>query len=170
MESVKLLITFCIRYGFWSGLRLYFKPESGRVGHNKLASVKHPFSLQANTSDIDAFYQVFYNNHYDIELAKLRVLIDRGANVGLFTMKNRYPGAKVICVEPDNENSISCKGVSAAMLHDVDKRGCSRSFFEAINRALPQYAFSVKGENVIIENMKYNINRVYTSVPNHLTI
>jgi FkbM family methyltransferase len=33
-------------------------------------------------------------------------MIDGGANIGLFTvlMKNRYPNAKIICVEPDPEN------------------------------------------------------------------
>ncbi len=249
MERIKLLVSFCIRYGLWPGLKLYFQVKTGRVDCIKLASVKHPFSLRANTSDIDVFYQVFYNGHYDIEFGNPSVIIDGGANVGLFAifMKNKYPNAKIICIEPDSENFGILKkntvmydeiyseqaglwkydsvlktynkpnaekwgvvveedvenGDIKAMsmqslfhkydieyvdvlkldiessekelfegdshewlgrvktivieLHDADKSGCSRSFFEAINAALPRYTFSMKGENVIIENLDYKL-------------
>jgi FkbM family methyltransferase len=41
--------------------------------------------------------------------------VDGGANIGLFTilMKNQYPDAKIICIEPDSENfDILQKNVS----------------------------------------------------------
>jgi FkbM family methyltransferase len=41
-------------------------------------------------------------------------------------------------------------------LHDRIEEGCSKSFFEAINRSFSKYTFSMKGENVIIENNDMN--------------
>src|SRR6266498_4566514 len=37
---------------------------------------------------------------------KPNVIVGGGANIGLFTilMKNKYPDAKIICIEPDPEN------------------------------------------------------------------
>jgi FkbM family methyltransferase len=38
-------------------------------------------------------------------------------------------------------------------LHDWKEEGCSRTFFGAINKSFSKYKFSIKGENVIIENI-----------------
>ncbi len=37
-------------------------------------------------------------------------------------------------------------------LHDWMEKGCSRTFFEAINKTIPRYTYSVMGENTIIVN------------------
>lgn len=41
-------------------------------------------------------------------------------------------------------------------LHDWMEEGCSKPFFEAINKSMLDYAFSTKGENVIIYNKKFS--------------
>lgn len=41
-------------------------------------------------------------------------------------------------------------------LHDHKEPGCARAFFEAINKCFINYTYSVKGENTIIRNSRYN--------------
>jgi FkbM family methyltransferase len=40
-------------------------------------------------------------------------------------------------------------------LHDWVEEGCSKPFFEAINKSFSKYKFSMKGENVIIDNINF---------------
>ena len=114
--KLKIMIRFFLRFGLVSGVILFIKFKLGRVKSIKVPNIKHPFSLRHGTSDIPAFYQVFLERQYNIDFAKPQVIIDAGANIGLFAllMKNKYPEAKIICIEPDIDNfSLLQKNVSA---------------------------------------------------------
>ena len=70
-------------------------------------SIAHPIYLRNNTSDIDTFYQLFYDKEYDIKFEQdPKVIVDCGANIGLASiyLKNRYPNAKIIAIEPESSN------------------------------------------------------------------
>lgn len=98
---------FIKNFGLLNGLRLYIKFSSGKVDNINLPNILHPISLRANTSDIPVFYEVFLQDEYNIQLNdKPKIIIDGGANIGLFAikMKNDYADAKIICIEPDPEN------------------------------------------------------------------
>jgi hypothetical protein len=41
-------------------------------------------------------------------------------------------------------------------LHDWMEEGCSKAFFEAINKSFSKYEFSIIGDNIIIENKDLN--------------
>jgi FkbM family methyltransferase len=230
------------------GLKLFDQYQFGNLEKVVLPTVKHPFTLRYNTSDIPVFDQVFLNEEYNIKLTAPHVIIDGGANIGLFALyiKNKYPEAKIICVEPDLENfdilqkntsvydNIFCENfgiwnkdtklkiydkydmgkwamvveedsmngkISAISLktlmekysinridvlkldietsekqlfldnydywlpktkiiiielHDWMEDGCSKPFFEAINKSFLKYKFSMIGENVVIENKDLN--------------
>ncbi len=106
-EKIRLFGYFLARFGFWNGLKLLSQFNLGRIKNVKLPNIKHSFSLRRRTSDIPTFYQVFINNEYDVALPEnVKTIIDGGANIGLFSikMKNLYPNATIICVEPDPEN------------------------------------------------------------------
>ncbi|MFN8290973.1 MAG: FkbM family methyltransferase [Chitinophagaceae bacterium] len=106
-DSVKLLVKFIQRFGFFSGTKLFFQVRRGKLSRVKVPGIKFPIRLRKGTSDVPAFYQVFLNKEYDVAFSKEpAVIIDGGANIGLFTilMKNRYPSAKVVCIEPDPDN------------------------------------------------------------------
>src|SRR5689334_12581239 len=60
--------------------------------------------LRLGTTDVAAFEHVFIQKEYDLLLAtEPSVIIDAGANVGMSAVyfAQRYPGAKIIAVEPD---------------------------------------------------------------------
>jgi FkbM family methyltransferase len=211
----------------------------------KLPKIKYPIYIRPGTTDASVFLQIFANDEYDIHFNDPKVIIDGGANIGLFTilMKNKYPTSKVICVEPDSENfellkkntsgynnvyyeksgvwdkvtklrvfdrydtgkwgmvveedlingsipAISIKGIMEKYgiekidilkldietsekkvfsngytewlpyvktvvieLHDRIEEGCSKPFFEAINKSFQKYKLTVKGENIVVENL-----------------
>ena len=79
------------------------------VGHIikiKIPKIKHTLFLRLGSSDFFVFRQIFKENEYKIMFDDPKIIIDAGANIGFFAvlMKNKYPHAKVICIEPDPEN------------------------------------------------------------------
>jgi FkbM family methyltransferase len=72
-----------------------------------LREIGEPFYLRNKTTDIPAFYDVFTEKEYDINLINdPKTIIDCGANIGLSTVffKNKYPEATLIAVEPELSN------------------------------------------------------------------
>jgi FkbM family methyltransferase len=107
IKNIKLTLKFILRFGFFNGLLLSFKFISGRVNQMSLPNTKFPISLRKNTSDLPTFKQVFLDNQYNYNYdSNTKIIIDAGANIGLFSvfMKNIIPQAKIICIEPDQEN------------------------------------------------------------------
>ena len=86
-------------------LKIYFKKN--KVISFSSSNLLYPVFLRNNTSDIDAFYQVFSNKEYSIKFNfKPKVILDCGANVGYASIyfKNAFPNAKIISIEPDISN------------------------------------------------------------------
>lgn len=107
IRAIKILLKFLVKFGIYRGLFLYLKFLLGRVNHIKLPNVRFSFSLRKHTSDIPTFEQVFLFDEYKVDfINKPSVIIDGGANVGLFAikMKNDFPESKIICIEPDGDN------------------------------------------------------------------
>jgi FkbM family methyltransferase len=122
MEKFKTLLRFCNRFGWIRGCILYLKITHGYTTNLNVPNIKYPFTLRKGTSDIGVFYQIFLHRHYMAlnnnnnnalslldkfqHLKDKKIIIDGGANIGLFAIyiKNQYPDAKIICIEPDTEN------------------------------------------------------------------
>lgn len=101
------LYLYIIRFGFFKGFEILFRYKTGRLKTVKLPGIAHPFNLRPNTSDLPTFHQVFIADEYNIRIkGQPSYIIDGGANIGLFAIyiKNRYPDAQIICIEPDPEN------------------------------------------------------------------
>lgn len=68
---------------------------------------KHPFRLRMLSSDVPTCWQVFIKQEYDFLVeTQPKVIIDAGANIGLASIyfANKYPGAKIIAIEPELSN------------------------------------------------------------------
>jgi FkbM family methyltransferase len=118
---------FIDKYGLLKGIGLYLDIKFGRLSAVKIPGIKSPFFLRKNTSDVAVFDQVFLLDDYKIDFSfEPKTIIDAGANIGLFSilMKNRFPGAKVICIEPDNEScEVLKKNLSSYDNVDIENAG-----------------------------------------------
>lgn len=114
--------TLMDKYGWGKGIDIYFRLKRGRLSGMKLPGIAYPFSLRSGTTDRAVFEQVFVKGEYDIEVPFTPgTVIDAGANIGLFSiyLKNKFPGARIICIEPGKENcELLEKNLSA--YQDVD--------------------------------------------------
>lgn len=73
----------------------------------KRPDCKYPFRLRIPSSDAPTYEQIFINLEYDfIVESQPRVIVDAGANIGLVSIyfANKYPGAKIIAIEPEQSN------------------------------------------------------------------
>jgi FkbM family methyltransferase len=228
---------------------MYLDIKYNRLSKIRVPGIKETIFLRKDTSDVAIFEQIFLRGDYDLDFKfHPQTVVDAGAHIGLFSilMKNRFPGAKIICIEPDKNNyealnknisgydnvetvraglwnsdtqleivdryhaghsaltveenvetgSVPGVTISNVMesyglktidvlkidietsemelflrnyedwlpkvrmiiieLHDWLKPGCSKIFFEAINRSFEDYSYSVCGENTIIEKKDIN--------------
>jgi len=98
-----------LRFGV-NGLVLYFKQIFSFL-NNEIKfthkEYKHPIYLRTKSSDIQVFYQILFNQEYDIQLEfKPEIIIDLGANIGLASIffSNRFPNSKIIAIEAAKNN------------------------------------------------------------------
>jgi len=95
-----------MNFGFGYGTILFIKLKFKCLNNIKLPNIKYKFRLRNTFADIQTFNQIFLENSYEIEFKEPKIIIDGGANIGLFAilMTNHFPNAKIICIEPDIEN------------------------------------------------------------------
>jgi FkbM family methyltransferase len=69
----------------------------------------HPIHLRNSKADFISFREIFFKKEYELDIPthiQPTIIVDAGANIGLTSVyfANRYPTAKIICIEPDTEN------------------------------------------------------------------
>jgi FkbM family methyltransferase len=104
------LSLYIFKLGLWPALRIVWKMFKGKV-NEKIAltvpGIRHPVFIRAQTSDEYTFQQIFINEEYAFEYeGTANSIIDAGSNIGLAAVyfANRFPHAKIICLEPEPEN------------------------------------------------------------------
>lgn len=68
---------------------------------------RNPFRLRIPSTDVPMYQQVFIDQEYDFLVeTQPKVIIDAGANIGLASIyfTNKYPGAKILAIEPERSN------------------------------------------------------------------
>ncbi len=106
-QSLSEYFRFVKRFGAFKGTTLYGKLKLGNQQEISVPGIRYPISLRKNSSDYDTFYQAIVHNQYKFNYRITpQVIIDGGANIGLasIALKNLYPQAKIIAIEPDAEN------------------------------------------------------------------
>jgi FkbM family methyltransferase len=102
-----MLYHFVKLFGLKHGVTLFTNFRFNKLDHIKLPHLQSAFALRKGTSDVPLFDQIFVHPEYNMTFPITpKVIIDGGANIGLFTllMKNKFPDAMVISVEPDKDN------------------------------------------------------------------
>jgi FkbM family methyltransferase len=99
---------FSGRLGVPKGMRLLIASIAGKKELSvQLPDLLHPLIIRPRTSDRFVFEQIFIDEDYDIPIpTSPRFIVDAGANVGFASIyfANKYPGVKIIALEPAPEN------------------------------------------------------------------
>ncbi|MFL9833990.1 FkbM family methyltransferase [Chryseobacterium terrae] len=106
--KIKNFLPYYNEYGLKEGYKLYKKLSSSDLSNINVYGIKHPIHFRKNeNSDLEVFKQIFIEKQYlPHHYKNPKTIIDAGGNVGLFTvlMKNKFPDAKVVIIEPDSDN------------------------------------------------------------------
>jgi hypothetical protein len=105
--NVNRAFKFIARYGFRKGIGIYLDIKYNRLPKIRVPGIKETIFLRKDTSDVAIFEQVFLRGDYDLDFKfHPQTVVDAGAHIGLFSilMKNRFPAAKIVCIEPDKNN------------------------------------------------------------------
>lgn len=74
----------------------------------QLPRLKEKVYLRKKTSDIGVFQEIFIDRNYQslISLKNQNVIIDAGANIGLFALYllGEHPHLRIFCIEPEDSN------------------------------------------------------------------
>lgn len=95
--------------GWANGTAAFIGSKKQKPGRYQLYStgIKSPITLRGKTFDFNTFRQVFVYREYNFEMPFApKSIIDGGGNIGLASVffANRFPEAKIICIEPDADN------------------------------------------------------------------
>lgn len=84
-----------------------------KLSRLSLAGYSHPLFYRPRTSDVSVIRQIFTYKEYAAvgKLQDIGTIIDCGANIGCasFYLLNRYPQARAIVIEPDEDNMSVCR-------------------------------------------------------------
>jgi FkbM family methyltransferase len=109
-KKLHKLSLYASKLGLIPSLRIMWKMFLGKKGELisfNVPGLLHPVHIRAKTSDDYTFQQIFVNEEYAFQYnGNPHTIIDAGANIGLAAVyfANRFPGAKIICLEPESLN------------------------------------------------------------------
>ena len=111
MPDYKLRTLDILKYGYKQGMvagfNLWLNNLTGGKLIRTLIKGAGRLKMRRNTSDVEAFKQVFIweEYHYPVK-GEVRVIIDAGANIGCSVLyfAQQYPEAFIVAIEPEQEN------------------------------------------------------------------
>jgi len=162
-KAVELFIRYIHRFGFFAGFQIYLKRVFSRksIIRFNLPSSDIVINLRNNSSDGDAFDQVFLRLQYDNPLNFTpRFIIDCGANVGMASLffHKKFPHSKIVAVEPEKSNyDLLVKNVKEHQEIEVIKAGIFHKNAELVvenNEERGNWGFTIKESKQINNSLK----------------
>jgi FkbM family methyltransferase len=103
------LLFKCLHTFGLNGLIIYLQLKLNATTKISVPGIKHPLTMRPSRTDKITFKEIFIKKEYDIALPDsidVKFIIDAGANIGFTSvfLANRYPEARIISIEPDDEN------------------------------------------------------------------
>jgi len=98
--------------GRWKRLPL---PGRGRVTGVRFKGIGRPVWVRLGTTDMQQAAEIYFGGQYDRAvdgtLGPMRTVFDLGANAGysVALWRDRFPGCRVVAVEPDRANMVICR-------------------------------------------------------------
>lgn len=111
-------------YGLRNTCRLFLNQK--KEGCYALRYPGHNFYLRGNSVDFAVFNSIFARGEYDFQTEiNPEVIIDAGANIGASAvwLHHRFPGARIIAVEPESANFDLLRRNTAPYLNITCLRG-----------------------------------------------
>lgn len=131
--------------GLYSGLLLRLRswplPCRGRAVRVRFGGRAGAYAVRLGTSDLLVAAELFEDREYDpvlgAGLRDVRVVLDLGANIGLSVRlwQERFPGARIVAVEPDEANAELCR-LNAALGPDPARVTILRAAAAGVRRPL----------------------------------
>jgi FkbM family methyltransferase len=156
----------------WKNLRHYYR-SFGRPGlgfawrsRNLAAPVEvevdcpaigRPVTLRLGTSDLATYEKIFTEHEYLFEPATPpRVIIDAGANIGLAALffAARFPGARIIAIEPESSNFALLQKNTAAWPAIVPVQAAlwgEDAPVRIVDPGLDKWGFQARGEDAPVD-------------------
>jgi FkbM family methyltransferase len=103
-EYMKIVSAIGFMHGTKVGLKRNFSSDDFTV---QVPGLSREIGIRKNTSDWNAFKQVFIWKEYEYPVRFVpSAILDAGANVGYASLwfARKFPGAKIISLEPDSSN------------------------------------------------------------------
>lgn len=119
--------------------------------------IAFPFQLRCLTSDIPTFDKIFVSNEYAFDVDRQpSVIVDAGANIGLASiyMANRYPGARILAVEPEAGNFALLQRNTQPYPHITPVQAAlwrENADIDLVDPGLGSWGFMTEGETTPVE-------------------
>lgn len=106
IHRLRQLAKYLGRFGA-RGLSIWIARHLKTLSSVNVPDVAHPIFLRGNGSDWLVFDDLFLRDFYALpEMPSPKLIIDAGANTGILSSiwASKFPGAKIIAIEPDKQN------------------------------------------------------------------
>lgn len=163
----------------------FFKiPLRGGFVQVRVPGIPYPINFRRNSSDKWVFLHVFVHQDFEelSELVGVNFIVDCGANIGLSSIYflTKYPQAKVLAVEPDENNfrlcekNLKCYGERAHVLQcgvwprkvglkvETPPTGLKSEWAVQVRECLPDEKSDVPGETIL--NLLEYVNETHIDI------
>ncbi len=141
-------------------------PENFELAKSNLANYDNVFLENAGLWDSNAMLKVYDKHNYgkwgiiveedlvngNIAAVSVDALLEKYNISTIDILKIDIEGSEKQLFSRNYENWLCKVKVIVIELHDGNESGCSKTFFEAINKTFTNYSLDVSGENIVITN------------------